>query len=244
MSSRKISLAEPVTELRRIKIQENGEPLVDFLQLGPDLRLDRPRFNYRRETMLRQSAAERLVRANERLLSQGLRLHVVEGWRAPFIQARMYRSTWQRIKEKHPEWSDHRLTRVVNTFTAPNNRRVPPPHTTGGAMDLALYTVDGTPLDLQSPYERFDYHGFPLLAPGLNDDVRRNRDTMAEALALEGITNYPSEYWHYSYGDQGWAYRGGHPHALYGPVEPVGWEPRTEDMREDALEVIDIAPSA
>lgn len=239
MPSPKISLAEPVTELRRIKIRENGEPLVDFLQLGPELRLDRPRFHYRRETMLRQSAAERLVRANDRLLSQGFRLHVVEGWRAPFIQARMYRSTWQRFRERHPEWSDHRMTRVVNQFTAPMNSRVPPPHTTGGAMDLALYTLDGTVLDLSSPYERFDYHGFPLAAPGLTDEVRRNRDTMAEALALEGITNYPSEYWHYSYGDQGWAYRGHHEHALYGPIEPVGWEPRAEDMRDDPLEIIE-----
>lgn len=239
MSLKKPSLAEPVTELRRIPIRENGEPLVDFLELGPELRLDRPRFHYRRETMLRRSAAERLVRANERLLAQGLRLHVVEGWRAPFIQARMYRATWRRFEEKHPEWSHHRLTRVVNRFTAPMNHRVPPPHTTGGAMDLALYTLDGEALDLNSPYEIFDHHGFPLAAPGVSDEVRRNRDTMAGALAAEGITNYPSEYWHYSYGDQGWAYRDGHEAALYGPIEPLGWEPNPRDVKDEPLELIE-----
>src|SRR5579884_612076 len=90
MSERKVSPAEPVSELRRISIRDNGEPLVNFLELCPDLRLDRPRFNYRRETLLRQSAAERLCRANERLLRKGLRIQVIEGWRAPLIQRRMY----------------------------------------------------------------------------------------------------------------------------------------------------------
>ena len=42
-------------------------------------------------------------------------------------------------------------------------------------------------------------------------------------MSSTGLTNYPSEYWHWSYGDQGWAYRGGHPAALYGMIEPPGW---------------------
>ncbi|MGV3615558.1 MAG: M15 family metallopeptidase [Fimbriimonas sp.] len=238
MPERKISIAEPVTELRRVKIRENGEPLVDFLELGPDLRLDRPRFHYRRETLLRQSVAERLVRANAALMRQGLRLYVVEGWRAPFIQARMYRATWGMFRTRHPEWSDHRMTRVVNRFTAPNNPRVPPPHTTGGAVDLALYTLDGAPVDMMGPFEEFDHHGFPLAAAGLRDDVRRHREAMAGALAAEGITNYPSEYWHYSYGDQGWAYRGGHEAALYGAIEPPGWSPCPEDLQDAPLEFV------
>ena len=77
---RKISIAEPVTELRRIPIRDNGEPLVDFMELCPELVLDRPRFNYRRETLLRQSVAEKLCEGQGRL-PQGYKFAIVEGWR-------------------------------------------------------------------------------------------------------------------------------------------------------------------
>ena len=39
---------------------------------------------------------------------------------------------------------------------------------------------------------------------------------LGAALLEGGLTNYPSEYWHWSYGDQGWAYRTGANQALYG----------------------------
>jgi D-alanyl-D-alanine dipeptidase len=35
----------------------------------------------------------------------------------------------------------------------------------------------------------------------------------------QGFTNLPSEWWHFDYGDQLWAYYGAHPHAHYGPAE-------------------------
>jgi zinc D-Ala-D-Ala dipeptidase len=228
------SIAEPVTELRRVKIQECGEPLVNFLEWCPALILDRPRFNYTRETLLRKSVCEKLCEANELLLKRGLHVRVIEGWRPPFIQRRMYKWSWNRYRDVHPDWSEVRLKRHVNRFTAPMNDRVPPPHTTGGAIDLALYEGD-TPLDMMSPYEQRDYHGFPWEAPKLSEQTRRNRDALAEALLAVGITNYPSEYWHWSYGDQGWAYRGGHPHAIYGATTPPHWEPSPEDDVDEPL---------
>ena len=56
--------SEPVTQLRRVPIRECGEELVDFLQACPALLLDRPRFRYRRETMLRRTVATWLCGAN------------------------------------------------------------------------------------------------------------------------------------------------------------------------------------
>lgn len=218
---------EPVSELRRVKIIENGEPLVDFLKENPDLQLDRPRFNYRRETMLRQTVFEAISSANAFLRSKGFHLRVVEGWRPPFIQRRMYRWSYSRFKELHPDWSDLRLTRLTNQFTAPMNKRVPPPHTTGGAVDLSLYRGD-VAVDMVAPYAPRDHRGFVATAK-LDPEARFHRDLLAEAFASTPVTNYPSEYWHWSYGDQGWAYRGGHPHAVYGPVEPPAWQPSLED---------------
>jgi len=231
------SLWEPVSALRRIPIQECGEPLVDFIALYPELILDRPRYNYRRETLLRHSVAERLGTANQQLMQQGYRLLIIEGWRAPHIQRRMYRATWNWWKKRHPDWSEITLRRVVKRFTAPiNDTRVPPPHTTGSAIDLMLADLSGNVLDHSAPYEPFDPRGYPFAAPELGTVARENRAILRNALEAVGITNYPSEYWHWSFGDQGWAYRGGHAAARYGAILPDGWRPDAEETMTEPLE--------
>ena len=168
-------------------------------------------------------------------LPEGYRLAIIEGWRPPYIQSRMYRTGWNMLKERHPDWSDVKIRRVVNQFTAPLDTRVPPPHTTGGAVDLNLVDAAGKPLDHSSPYPALDQKGFLFAAPGLTDTAQKHRDILAEALSGTGLTNYPSEYWHWSYGDQGWAYRGGHPRALYAQIEPEGWTPNDADVSNEVF---------
>lgn len=231
------SPTEPVSQLRSVRILESGEPLVDFLQLCPELIWDSPRFHYRRETVLRRSVAERLCQASA-ALPEGYRLAIVEGWRPPHIQRRMYLSVWNRFKEMHPDWSDVTLRRVVNRFTAPQNLRVPPPHSTGAAVDLMLADAEGNLLDHNSPYEGFDPRSFAFAAPNLSDAARKHRQILADALIPTGITNYPSEFWHWSYGDQGWAYRGGHPHALFAAITPDDYQPEPADLTDAPLELI------
>jgi len=238
MSNSKISPSEPVTQLRHIKIVECGEELADFVQLCPDLVFDRARFNYRRATVVRRTVAEMLCKAS-RSLPPDVRLGVIEGWRAPHIQRRMYLSVWQRFKEMHPDWSDAALRRVVNRFTAPLNPRVPPPHSTGGAVDVMLLAPDGTMLDHTSPYDLYDPHSAPFAALRLSDTARRTRDTLAAALLDAGLTNYPSEFWHWSYGDQGWAYRNSKPNAIYGAIQPPGYCPDPAEDIDAPLEFID-----
>ena len=230
---RRISHAEPITELRHVPIRDNGEPLVDFLEFCPQLVMDRPRFTYRRATVVRESVARMLCQA-ARAIPKGYRLAIIEGWRAPHIQRRMYASTWKTFADRHPDWSETKLKRVVNRFTAPiNDPRVPPPHSTGGAVDIYLQDESGKTLSLSEPYELRDPLSFPLDAPNLTPESRMYRQIMADALLPTGLTNYPSEFWHWTYGDQGWAYRGGHPHALYNRIVPPGWQPDpAEDIEE------------
>lgn len=235
---RKVSIAEPITELRHVRIADNGEPLVDFLDFCPELILDRPRFAYKRETLVRESVARMLCQA-AKSLPKGYRLAVIEGWRPPHIQRRMYLSTWRRFAEQHPDWSEVKLKRVVNRFTAPiNDPRVPPPHSTGGAVDVYLRRDDGAPVDFSAPYDWLDARCFPFDAPNLAPEALRHREMLAEALLPTGITNYPSEFWHWSYGDQGWAYRGGHPHALYGRTMPPGYTAPPEDDLDEPMDFL------
>ena len=80
------------------------------------------RWVYKREALLRQGVAERLAEAAESL-PEGYTLAVVEGWRPPHIQRRMYLAAWNRWKERRPDWSDAALRRLVNRFTAPPHQR-------------------------------------------------------------------------------------------------------------------------
>lgn len=237
-SPKPISPAEPVTDLRRIKIVECGEPLVDFLEACPLLVQDRPRFNYRRETLVRESVAGFLDQAT-RQLPEGYRMAIIEGWRAPHIQQRMYLAGWKRLSDKHPDWSETKLRRMTNRFTAPLGTRVPPPHSTGGAVDVVLIRDDGSYHDHIKPFEQLDINCFAFDAPGLGEEARRTRAVLKAAFAGTGMTNYPSEYWHWSYGDQGWAYRGGHDHAIYGPIVPPNWEPDPADLGDEPFEYLD-----
>lgn len=233
----KLSIEEPVSHLKKIPIEDNSEPLVDFLG-HPRIFQDRPRFNYRRATVARESVVTFLHRAAD-ALPPGYKLGIVEGWRPPYIQKRMFAASMKRFREKYPDWTESRLKRIASQFTAPMDLKVPPPHTTGGAVDLVLTDEEHNLLDVTSPYESRDHKMFPFAAKGLSDDARRHRDIIAEIMSTGGMTNYPSEYWHWSYGDQGWAYRGRHPNALYGPIEPAGWEIPTEDDSDQPLVFIE-----
>lgn len=235
MSGTKISPSEPVSALKSIPIIECGEPLIDYLEACPGLLHDDPVFDYHRETLLRRSVVERLAAAVQATPPE-FSLVILEGWRGIHIQQRMYLTALEYWRKRHPEWSDATLRRAVNRFTAPTDHpRVPPPHTTGGALDIGLRHTDGSRCDFHGPYERSDPRSFPTDVKGLGQEARCHRDLLRSILEAVGITNYPSEYWHFSYGDQGWAYRGGHPKAIYGPVEPPNWKPHPSDVVDRAL---------
>lgn len=239
MANKPISPAEPITDLKRVPIVECGEPLVDFMEACPGVILDRPRFNYRRETLVRERVAEAIRQAIAKL-PKDYHLAVVEGWRPMHIQRRMYLGIWQRFKEKHPDWSDVKMRRVVNRYTAPyDSPKVPPPHSTGGAIDVILVRADGSPYDHTTPYDRFDPACYSMDAPGLSVEATRTRQILKEIFADTVLTNYPSEYWHWSFGDQGWAYRGGHEAALYAPTAPPDYVPHAPDVTDEPLRLLD-----
>ena len=119
-----LSPAEPVSQLRKIKIVECGEEMIDFLALSPRILFDKPHFHYRRETVLRKSIAERLAEvANS--LPTGFMLAIIEGWRPPHIQRRMYQAIWNRFAHDHPDWSHFTpQTHRECWRSAPMDRRV------------------------------------------------------------------------------------------------------------------------
>ena len=96
------------------------------------------------------------------------------------------------------------------------------PHTAGAAVDLTLIDADGRDLDMgtevnATPEESGNACFTQALA--ISDPARRNRRLLEEVLTSAGLVNYPTEWWHWSYGDRYWALLTGATAAVYGPVD-------------------------
>ena len=93
------------------------------------------------------------------------------------------------------------------------------PHVSGAAIDLTLCDEDGHELDMGTAVnatpedsDRACYFGAKVSA-----QARENRTVLAKVLEEVGLVNYPTEWWHWSYGDRYWAMTTGASAAIYGP---------------------------
>ena len=96
-----------------------------------------------------------------------------------------------------------------------------PPHVCGAAVDVELVdAATGQPLDFGSPINATSEKSF-LHYPELTDLQRHNRQTLLVAMLTAGFASLASEWWHFSYGDQVWAWFYGESESLYSLAETV-----------------------
>ena len=214
--------AEDQDELDAVAIEDNGEPLVDFLAHCPSDKLvfspTHPVFEFPRVHLLRASVAEMICRAAQSL-PDGLRLQIVEGYRPIAVQRAMFRHSLEQARRKMPNANERAIRIEAGRYSAPPDAATPPPHLTGGAVDLEIIGAEGVRLDFTSPFDLLDNTHAAFDAPGLSDEARKNRDLLKSVLEPTGLTNYADEWWHWSYGDNGWALRVGADKAIYDKIE-------------------------
>lgn len=200
--------------IETVPVVDDGEPLV---------RLDGPTGSgipctpaYRRKglpgvpdgTWVRREVAERLVEAR-RLLPDHVDLHVLDGWRSLETQRALFDEVYFPGSTAEPGW-----------VADPDDPLVPPPHSTGAAVDLTL-SWHGVPLALGTDFDAFeaDAHLAALEDRHDAEPDRSLRRLLADVLDRAGFVGLTEEWWHVSYGDQRWAlHRGGS--ARYGPTAP------------------------
>lgn len=191
---------EPIHLLNRVREIENHEPLVDVREVCPSVRFQRPQvIPYSRKTV-----AEMCERA-ARKLPAGFHLAFVECWRPIERQQRIYDFMWRSAEEAFPHRDRRALRRTVCRWVAPTDQKAPPGHCTGAAVDVWLVDDDNEVIDVSSPYDR--YHAAPTYALDLSETAHRNRMVLVETMLSVGFSNCRDEWWHYSYGDAGWAVR-------------------------------------
>ena len=173
---------------------------------------------YTSSSWVRSSVRDRLVHATQ-LLSTTYILALDEGWRPPAVQARAFGRQVSRLASVYPNEPVESLRRLASRFVSPPEVA---PHPTGAAVDVLLLRGDGTEVDMGCPINTNpeDSAGFCYTDhPDLPDAARGARAALGEAMRRAGFVNYPTEWWHWSYGDRYWAMTTGAFHALYGPTE-------------------------
>jgi zinc D-Ala-D-Ala dipeptidase len=167
--------------------------------------------------LVRADLADRL-RFAQQALPDGVRLRVIEGHRSIADQESIIKRYRAELQIAHPEADDAELHELTSRFVSPVDVA---PHVAGAAVDLTLTTTGGTELDMGTPVDATpeDSDGACYFAAAtISAAARHNRTLLAGALGGAGLVNYPTEWWHWSYGDRYWALMTGAPAALHGPV--------------------------
>ena len=195
-------------------VREVGDPIVgvrSFLGRGP-VELTTTVIPVRR------GLARRLERAAA-TLPRGFLLKIVEGHRSAESQQLIIDGYTDELRQQHPHLDQLELARLSSRYVAPLDVA---PHVAAAAVDLTLADEYGEELDLgtaidATPEQSDDACYFA--ARNIDEQARRRRELLARVLDGAGLVNYPTEWWHWSYGDRYWAVVTGAPHAIFGPVE-------------------------
>lgn len=206
-----ILLSDP--RVAAVPVRESGSALVALpVRLSPA------------RCLVRAELADRLADADA-ALPNGLRLQVVEGHREPVHQQRIIARYSAEVCAAHPGVGPADLDRLVSRFVAP----LPvAPHVSGSAVDLTLCTDDGVELPMGTAIDATPEQSNGRCytdADGISPAERSNRALLGAVLAGAGLVNYPTEWWHWSWGDRYWALITGAPWSVHAPIAARGSTP-------------------
>ncbi|WP_198929183.1 M15 family metallopeptidase [Marinobacter sp. X15-166B] len=180
------------------------------------------------ECYVRAQVFERLLHAAS-LLPEDIQLVVLDGWRPFSVQQYLFDTLIDLIRQANTYLSHEQVELEARNLVSPPsaNPRAPSPHLTGGSVDVTLADLDGRFLDMGTLFDEASPLSWTCALERKNRDpkeqqARDNRRLLYSAMSKAGFTNLPSEWWHYDYGNQLWAYHSGADAAAYGAVTLPG----------------------
>lgn len=223
-----------------IPIVDNGEPLqplpawLQRIEPHPYQVLGAPYGSGGCPFQLRSGVIMRLGQAAAALNREapGWRLAIFDAWRPIPVQRFMVAHAIDhecRVRGLDPAAGGAVLQEVeaeVGRFWAPPSEdpATPPPHSTGAAVDLTLADASGTLLAMGGEIDAIgavsepDHHAEAALADpdGAAARWHGRRELLRRVMTAAGFAQHPNEWWHFSHGDQLWAWRTEAGMAIYG----------------------------
>lgn len=220
-----------------VPIEDCQEPLVSipkaaFWQLNPHpyMAVGAP-YEYASPFYLRQGVLDALVQAQQALQSikPTWKLAIFDAYRPVAVQRYMVDYTFQELLEERglkeatltPLELDAIWAEVYTFWAIPSDDpKTPPPHSTGAAIDLTLVDQTHHLIDMGSPIDEISELSFPdyfyeqsqlaNIEPKQKDyycQVHEHRQILWAAMSQAGFQRHPQEWWHFSLGDQLWAWQ-------------------------------------
>jgi zinc D-Ala-D-Ala dipeptidase len=210
---------------RDVPIEPVEEVLVAVADIGPRVH-DDPRYHAMGlpgavpRGWVREGVAHRLA-AVASGLPDGRSLVVWDGYRTIETQAALYHAYLEELAMIHDDWPAEALEAAASRYVTPPSRTLsaPPPHLTGGAVDVTLGDGEGRALELGTGFDAFVPEAAARALEGTPGPTRDLRRTLYWAMSAQGFTAYLEEWWHFDYGDQFWGLATGRP-AIYGAAVP------------------------
>ncbi len=211
-----------------IPIEENKDKLIaipncfKFLSPHPYYVLGAPYKEKKSIWKLRGEVVMRLIKVNEflKLKNNSLSLLIYDSWRPIEVQKFMFnRALGLECKRLDIDSSGKDMElyplakKNVEKFWAypSSDERCPPPHSTGGALDITLVDKYGNILDMGSNIDQMDDRSKPdFYKNNENEDAiiwNDRRNLLKEIMIKFEFVQHPNEWWHFSYGDQLWAWK-------------------------------------
>lgn len=152
-------------------------------------------------------------------LPQGLHFVVYEAYRPMASQMKLWNTVVQAQQKEYPDLAidSEAFIAICDKFAA-NPYRQGSGHQSGAAVDISLCDAKGKELDMGGEVRGFNETA-DFDCPNISQEARYNREILRSALSSVGFVNYPSEWWHYSFGDRLWARLTGSRLAIFGKLD-------------------------
>ncbi|WP_017651516.1 M15 family metallopeptidase [Fortiea contorta] len=170
---------------------------------------------------LRQSVIKRLIAAQNylQLLRRNWRIQIFDAYRPVAVQQFMVDYSFAtEIKQRGltiAELSPNQLREiweaVYQIWAVPSlDLQTPPPHSTGAAVDITLVDNTGEIVNMGSPIDELSERSHPDYYANNShpqaEYYHSHRQLLRDVMIQAGFQRNPKEWWHFSYGDQMWAW--------------------------------------
>ncbi len=167
---------------------------------------------------VRHELLQRLEIAAESLSDQ-YELVVRAGHRPLDVQKWVLHECMEVFKQRNP-WASDEAALVHARIFVSDPRIELPPHCTGAAVDIDVRDITtNTMVDFGSLVNDDNDANSYLNTTGITKEQAANRQMLLRAMLNAGFASTYAEWWHYSYGDQVWAWFYGKTDCLYDIVE-------------------------
>jgi zinc D-Ala-D-Ala dipeptidase len=146
-------------------------------------------------------------------------IRIFDAYRPITVQKLMVDLTFRQLTEARG-WNVDNLTtaqskeimdRVLQFWAIPSlDPAMPPPHSTGAAVDVTLQDDRGQVVNMGSEIDEISPRSFPdyfkVDDSQETQQFHANRELLYAVMSYSGFQRHPNEWWHFSHGDQMWAW--------------------------------------